>query len=465
VSKHHGVAASRGLQEELWCDMPGELRRSMQTLGGPAGQADQRFARLFPNLKPLKATDKQLIDLSELMRERRPAAGKAIPAGFTFLGQFIDHDVTLDLTSSLEQQIDPAAVISVRTPVLELDSVYGRGPDDQPYMYDQKSHGKFLIGNACARPTNKLDFPRNHQGRALIGDHRNDENTIVAQLHLAFLRFHNAVLHLVEKGKTGCERCYDDDFEEAQRLVRWHYQWIVLHEFFDLTIDKAVLASLRADGRRFYLPQGKPFIPVEFAVAAYRFGHSQVRSRYDVNKLRLNVDLFQPPPTGLTSFSPIPPANRVDWSYFFKTSATRDPQIGRPIDTRLALELFDLPFIPAGQPSSLAARNLLRGRTFSLPAGETVACAMGVKPLPLAPAVKRVRLDATPLWFYVLWEANKHPERKLGKVGGRLVAEVLLGMAEEDCKSYLSVDPCWRPCLPRARKGDFRMADLIKLAS
>ncbi|NIR61956.1 MAG: peroxidase [Gammaproteobacteria bacterium] len=461
---HHGMSAVRGLQQELW-----------QGIGyapiGPAGTY-QRFRRLFPNLPPLEASAERLCELAETMREPegyQPKKGRAIASGYTFLGQFIDHDITLDVTSSLERQIDPAAVENVRTPVLELDSVYGAGPEVQPYLYDQDAPGRLLTGfggdPARDRPANPEDLPRNAQGRALIGDPRNDENGIVSQLQLAVIKFHNAVLERLRAGEIECRRYFEEDFEEAQRLARWHYQWIVVNEYLPLIVDGDVLESIRRDGFRVYRWATMPFIPVEFAVAAYRFGHSQVRSRYTINGERRDADLFKPPADALASFEPVPPADVVDWRYLLEIDGST-PEPGRPIDRKLAAELFELPFAAGtgASPRSLPERNLLRGRTFGLPSGEAVACLLGLEPLPLAEEVRAAGLGQTPLWYYVLQEAEAHKAGKLTGVGGRIVAETLLGLLTADPRSYLSVSPCWTPCLPGARRGDFGLADLLTLA-
>ena len=223
---HHGVAALRGI-EHVACS---------------PFQDKERFGRLFPSLPGLEVPQEDLLALAASMEERteRKAGDSAtVTAGFTFFGQFVDHDITLDTTSSLERQNDPAAIRNFRTPLLELDNVYGSGPDATPYLYDRNRPGRLLTGNNDGNPD---DLPRNSQGTALIGDPRNDENGIVSQLQLAFLRFHNATYALVEEGKLPCHRYYDATFREAQRLVRWHYQWIIVHEFLPLIIDAAVLA-------------------------------------------------------------------------------------------------------------------------------------------------------------------------------------------------------------------------------
>jgi len=439
--KHHGIDQLRGIQN---------APRS-------ASNEQGRFGRLFGNLPPLTLSNEQLLIVAESMREGdTPSGDSDTPAGFTFLGQFIDHDITLDVTSSLDSQADPEAIRNFRTPTLELDSVYGSGPDATPHFYDATTSGALLVGTE----DNPDDVPRNRQGTAIIGDPRNDENGIISQLQLLFLRFHNSVLRLVESGGSDDDRHFDNPFEEAQRLVRWHYQWIIVHEFLPFTVDASVLESIHRKGLKVY-KERTPVIPVEFSVAAYRFGHSMIRNRYDLNSRRTNVDLFQPPADGLTSFAPVPRENVIDWSYFFRVTDRR-PQPSRKIDAKLANELFALPFVGAGGENSLAMRNLLRGQTFSLPAGEAVAHRMKVKPL--SPDELGTGLSRNPLWFYILKEAELNPSDRLGEVGGRIVAETLIGLLRSDPMSYLSMAPDWTPTLPARNAGQFTMTDLIDLA-
>src|SRR5262249_4606722 len=148
-------------------------------------------------------------------------------AGFTYLGQFIDHDLTFDPNSKLERENDPDALVDFRTPRLDLDSLYGDGPADNPFLY-QDDGVHFLLGLNQAF---EEDLPRNsaEARRALIGDPRNDENLIVSQLHLAFLKYHNRVVDALRAIRP--ELSGEKLFGEARRIVRWHYQWIVIHEF------------------------------------------------------------------------------------------------------------------------------------------------------------------------------------------------------------------------------------------
>ena len=449
---------------------------------------------MFPSLDPCEADERAIEELVELMRSRTPAPAvrdnTRIPAGFTYLGQFIDHDITFDPVSQLERQIDPRALVNFRTPRFDLDSVYGAGPAAQPFLYDAKKPNppgpKLLVGTPPANtspagvPLASEDLPRNQQGRALIGDPRNDENVIVGQLHLLFIRFHNAVVrHLERKPPEG------DLFEAAQRTVRWHYQWIVMHEFLSKIVGEATAERVFASSaggkapiinREHFKWRREPFIPVEFSGAAYRFGHSMVRTAYGI-KRREGSDPLPAIPLfpDLEGLDWLPKKHVIDWERFFDLGTPRKPQASHPVDTTIVKALFSLP--DGGK--ALAQLNLLRGRTLGLPSGQDVAEAMGEDVLSagellleneqIHPAARKVLVRSTPLWYYILREAAHRAEGKhLGPVGGRIVAEVLVGLLEGDPSSYLSKQPDWRPTElgPEGQKGkgDFTMADLVKFA-
>lgn len=406
-------------------------------------------------------------------------------AGMTFLGQFLDHDMTFDPTSSLERQVDPEHIANFRTPSFGLDNVYGAGPGGSPHLYDQSAGGrgiKFLIEETGT--PGKSDLPRNSQMVALIGDPRDDENLIISQLQVAFLRFHNAVIDYVESELGLSEP--GAIFAEAQRIVRWHYQWIIVHEFLPRTCGQAVVDDVIQNGRKHYKWRNEPFIPVEFAVAAYRFGHSQIRPSYRANfnggGTPFDAMIFAPPsanpsdPDDLQG-SARAPRRFIDWPTFFDFGDGK-VKPNKKIDTRLSTPLFHLPHsvvphpVPVSNPSSLAQRNLLRHLTFSLPSGQRVAKAMK---LPLLSQGDLSDLkghgldDRTPLWFYILREAGvmENGER-LGPVGARIVTEVFIGLLEGDRTSYLSQDPDWEPFLPAidtSTTGEtFKMVDLLRFA-
>jgi heme peroxidase len=274
-----------------------------------------RFGRLFPTLPPfapdtpwlrnalseLGAKDGLLDagdDLSDpitLITDAAKSAGNpnnpSITAGFTFLGQFIDHDMTFDPTSSLARRQDPEAIRNFRIPALDLDNVYGGGPVASPHLYDAAVDGGRTTllteeipgsGAVSVDNTTRFDIPRNSQRTALIGDPRNDENLVVSQFHLALLRFHNQVVTDV-RTELGAGFTDGEVFAEAQRVVRWHYQWLVIHEFLVRTVGGELVDDVLDNGPRHFKWRNDPYIPVEFSVAAYRFGHSQVRPSYRAN--------------------------------------------------------------------------------------------------------------------------------------------------------------------------------------
>jgi hypothetical protein len=469
-----------------------------------------RFGRLFPNLPPFAADNPtvraalaeigapggpmdagdDLTDPISLIIDPAKSAqnpnNPAVTAGFTFLGQFIDHDMTFDPTSSLARRQDPEAIRNFRIPALDLDNVYGGGPAASPHLYDQTVDGgrtKFLVeqipGSGAVSVDGQVrdDVPRNAQHVALIGDPRNDENLIVSQFHLALLRFHNRVVDDVA-AELGAGVTASEVFSEAQRVVRWHYQWLVLHEFLTRTVGTDTMATLQAEGRRFYDWRNDPYIPVEFSVAAYRFGHSQVRPSYRANFGTSRTDpaqqfiglIFDPSATDPADPADLrggrrAPRRFVDWQTFFDFGDTL-VRPNKKIDTVLSSVLFTLPGQAHGEPTSLATRNLLRSLVMGVPSGQRVASAMSL------PSLASADLDdlheynlhnRTPLWFYVLREADVAANGEhLGPLGGRLVAEVLRGLVEGDAHSYLNQDPDWLPTY--GTDGDFTTVDLLAAA-
>jgi hypothetical protein len=493
--------------------MHGAQPRGLFNLPG-SPQFAGRFGRMFRNLPVFSASVPKLEEVAAKMisgaddevpdGQPDPDENPAIPAGYTYLGQFIDHDITFDPVSSLQRQSDPDALIDYRTPRLDLDNLYGRGPSDQPYLYDQSDHGKLLLGGTVSgEPAfGGPDVQRNAQSRALIGDLRNDENLIVSQLQSVFLRFHNAVVDQVRADGTLTDP--DDVFKEAQRLVRWHYQWIVVHDFLAGHVVGAEIVEdiLRTDNGMgtekfkvggaepkdaaivrphllFYHPHKEAFMPVEFSVAAYRFGHSMIRPAYFINdrvkeahgNKRLPIFSTNTDPANtenLNGFRPLPAEWGFQWRFFFQLSADKPAQRSYKIDDELSNPLGALPPTEAPTPdiTSLALRNLVRGLRLGLPSGQNVARAMGLEPL----SDGDLGLDGelagnAPLWYYILREARELGKaEKLGPVGGRIVAEVLIGLLATDPLSYLNVAPNWKPTLASATPGDFAMPDLIRVA-
>ena len=431
-----------------------------------------RFGRMFRRLPPAPPYPlDQLEALAAQMREPDQPSGwggtpaaldnPAIPAGYTYLGQFIDHDITFDPVSSLERLNDPDGLTSFRTPRFDLDSLYGSGPADEPFQYDRNDDRKLFL----ATHVNGVDdLPRNAQDIALIGDPRNDENVIISQLHLVFARLHNRLVDQLTETISDPQAC----FLEAQRLTRWHYQWIVVNDYLPRTVGVELMADMfdPATGDidlRYYRARTRPYIPVEFSAAGFRFGHSQVRGVYDLNPSVTQRPIFAAgdavgPLDDLRGRRSLPSGWTVDWSLFFGDGST--PQPSRLVDARLVPALFDLP----GVGAALAVRNLQRGQALQLPSGQDVARLL--KTDSVLGAGDLGAPEPTPLWFYLLKEAELVAGgTRLGPVGGRIVAEVLLGLLRGDVHSFANVDPTWTPTIPDADgDGRFTMADLVAFA-
>ena len=425
-----------------------------------------RFGRLFPDLPSQSVTGDALLTYGAANGplEFRADPGKElgednprIPAGWPFFGQFIAHDITHDRVP-LQDSEDINTLENFRKPRLDLECVYGAGPVGQPYLYDVHDPDKFLIGASSAAG----DLPRNEQGLAIVGDARNDTHLFISQLHLAFLHFHNRMVDRVRDAGTNPDKV----FERAVRMVRWHYQWIVLHEFLPLSVGNELVGELFESGPKLCQFEGRPYIPVEFSDGAYRFGHAQIRTAYDVNTSLRGVPIFP----SLVGICPVTPERKVDWKLLFDIDKASPPQSSRRIRPQLVPALMRLPESLVGRTarpefSSLAARDLYRGHAVALPSGEAIARALDLRP---STATELRTTDApwteTPLWLYVLAEAEaQHKGEYLGEVGGRIVAEVILELIRHDPTSFLN-GPEWRPELAD-REGKFRMADLLKFAA
>jgi hypothetical protein len=267
-------------------------------------------------------------------------------------------------------------------------------------------------------------------------------------------------------------------FREAQRIVRWHYQWLVIHDFLVETVGSGLVNDVLNNGPKHYRWRNNPFIPVEFSVAAYRFGHSQVRPSYRGNFGTSSTDpaqqffafIFDPGAADPNDPADLrggrrAPRRFIDWQTFFDFGDGRVRQ-NKMIDTTLSTPLFDLMGQAPAEPVSLATRNLLRNLTMKVPSGQRVANAMNLSVL--APAdlddLKPFHLERrTPLWFYVLREAQvKAGGERLGPVGGRLVAEVIIGLIRGDRQSYLRQDQGWTPTY--GSNASFTTVDLLNAA-
>jgi hypothetical protein len=427
------------------------------------------YGRLFPELPALVADEPLLwalggvgglCDGGLVVDAEGGDDAQDVSAGWPFFGQLVAHDITADRSLPVHQA-DPATLRNARRPTIDLEFLYGDGPTGNPYLYDRIDSTKLLPGsNDAGRPD---DLPRNAQGVALIGDPRNDTHLFVSQLHVAMLKLHNVVVDRLRARGVLEEGL----FEEARRITRWHYQWVVLHDFLPRLIGNDLASVLLAQGSRYFVGDRAQAIPLEFADAAYRYGHSQIRHRYQVNSDSKPVPLFP----DLIGFDSVPARRTVDWGLLFDLPGKPPAQRAKKIDGRLARSLIELPLAITGNVEeeayhSLAVRDLQRGQGLGLPSGEAVARLIGEEPL----SPEEVGLiesgwsEETPLWFYVLKEADvRHAGERLGPVGGRIVGEVLTTLIDRDPGSYRVTDPDWTPTLPTDQPGQFGLADLLTI--
>ena len=465
-----------------------------------------RFSRMGPRGRGLPKAARARVARA---MTRSGGGVTGIPAGYTYLGQFVDHDMTFDRTTvTLGANVSPADLLQGRSPGLDLDSLYGAGPADPASSRFYASDGRKLktgtteaVGPGRLRARKGFDLPRDpRRKRAAIPDHRNDENLAVAQTHLAFIRFHNRVVDSLA-GVPSAQR-----FVRARRSVVKHYQWMLRHDYLPRICEASVVDDVFANGRKAFevgvTPADVPTMPIEFSVAAFRLGHAMVRRTYDWNvefddgggTLEL---LFSFSGTGgfLGRGAALPSNWIADWRRLYRFSQTElqvpDAKFNRAmrIDTTLTDPLDALPpgTFGASEPptdpmtANLAFRNLSRARMVKLATGQGMADFLadrGVAVTPLTKAQIRdgdggatleklsseqrsVFLEHTPLWFYVLREAELNGGKLTG-VGARIVAETF-HRAMEGSRSSIVRDPAFKPAFG-PDDDTFDMRDLLLFA-
>lgn len=444
------------------CANSAGLRNALLAIGAPGGALDANDDLYGPDGGPIKL-------LTALPR----SAAKDNPhdtAGTTFFGQFIDHDLSFDATA--RAAADPVRSPNARTARFDLDCVYGLGPIAQPELYDPMHPMKLLLGSGGRFE----DLPRRSDKSPVVADVRNDANLMIAGLHAAFCKFHNNAVDLVSRPAKHPL----DVFAAARKLTTWHYQWLVVNRILPTFVGPDLVEDVLCRGARFFRPYAAPYLPVEFSGAAYRFADSTVRPSYRAN---LAGDggrpfcglIFDPRGTATSGSDPSDlrggfrsPRRFIDWQSFFDFGGTysADVRPNKAIDTVLSTPLFALPDGPTVVPQ----RTLLRQLTWALPSGQSVAREMEVDVLSAADLADFGAyghdLDrSTPLWLYVLREAQLvNDGRFLGPVGGRIVAEVMIGLLRAHPDSYLFTRPSFRPMLGARVDSEYEIADFLRFA-
>ncbi|XDA99657.1 peroxidase family protein [Sulfitobacter sp. LCG007] len=442
---------------------------------------------IAPNGKPFDDTLVQEAftkALDKMRDETNPESD--VPAGMTFFGQFVDHDVTLDTQSAIGTRIDPRSIRNVRTPALDLDCVYGDGMDGSPWLYHPEHKGYLLFGTT----KNRYDLARNSHGTAMIGDPRNDENQIVSQLHGAMVCMHNILMTALQKDESlvpaalaGIRSEAMDNgvkpserpFEAARRVLRLHYQWIILHDFLPAFVHKDVMKAIWKALDHTELPRpftpASPMMPIEFSGAAYRFGHATVQNDYVLNSKSGKVRLFE---MMRKEFHSRDTKLNIEFHRLFDVPGKPKAQRARPIGRKLASTIFELFFIDepltiAGRQLNLTDsrklphRNVFRDRvTLELPSGQQMARLMNAKEIPAPKELTEHGITKTPLWYYCLHEAEKHGG-KLGPVGGTIVATTLVRLMAMDPESLLCSAHDFKPwkALGAQADGSFSLGHML----
>jgi len=438
--------------------------------------------------------------------EKRKARAKqtnsitTIPSGYVYFGQFIDHDVTKDNRFLADARPDVDETLNFRTARLDLDCLYGKDPASVPCIYEEDGErlklgptleAQGMGGNPI--PSSLNDLPRKPDGTPIIVDPRNDENLIVAQLHVLFAKFHNRTLELIREQPKLSPGPATNLFEQARRFVTWHYQWIVLNDFLPSIVRVAVLDDIKQPGSKpqifpkWYTPKDDPVaLPVEFSVAAFRFGHSMVRDQYELNNYVGGVnssEIIRMTKRGCGITSQLPANYVIDWRKFFY-GVPAELNLAQNIDTFITEMLYDLPkqiedafrlqlsltisaaaFPPGAKMiPPLPEMTLKRGSKIRLPSGEEFASRFKFDPIDpeeLFPGQEDFfesgLNERTPLWYYVLREAVVEPNpepvevpinrqlQKLGTLGSRIVAETLYQLLNADRHSIASAGLGWEP--------------------
>jgi hypothetical protein len=470
----------RALRRPLTVVAAASVALALPVVGGSVASAvdpDQQssFGRMFPKLEGFTPSDESLTGLVQTQLDAGDDAldNEGVPAGFTYLGQFIDHDLTRNLDPLPAAQLDPTTLLNFRTAAFDLDSVYGKGPQVDPEIYEADGkHLKVVEENVNGVP----DLARDENGRAILVEPRNDENLIIAQIHLAVAKFHN---RLIDEGKS---------FARARRLTQWHYQWVVVNDYLPHVVGQARVDRF-LDGtkvrREFYKPgdPDAPMTPTEFSTAIFRYGHSQVRDSYEVNDLSEEEPIKVFDLTGardLRGAQHLDELTHIDWSEFFEIEGTQEFEgnLSRQFDTKISESLFNLPLGAPGLPSDgtniLAQLTLIRSSRYDIPSGQDVARAMGIpvlsnRQLGLSRNAYPDFHGEAPLWYYMLAESEiKEDGTRLGPVGGRIIAEVFLTQLGIDRNSYLNASKSGRgnvgftPSVEH--EGEFTMGDFLTFA-
>lgn len=470
------------------------------SVDGPAAQSQTCFGTMFPNLPAFHYSDRASADLAATMDNPAPdPAGTdrgtsddsaTLPAEYTYLGQFIDHNLDFDETPQPTANVNPGSLTNFESFRFDLNNLFGAGPAADPQLY-ASDHRHLLVSGTLGTPQadgfptvfgngGVFDLARDPKtGQAFLVEPRDDENQILSQITAAFAAFYNG---FVSRGYS---------YFQARQLTENYYQEIVLTDVLPAFVGQSTIDQYLRLGHHGQADVQTPnfrtadFTPIEFSVGAYRFGHALVRNNYHINDIAplttdiddnvsiFDLDNFQtgdlsggaplprPNLSGVSTCTPTslctqpnPAGHQIQWKYFvpaLNADAT-DPGINfaRQTQPTISPALFNLPAetIPgctdAASPvcngtGDLISRDFARGNYDGLASGQAIAQALGCRVISAArinPTHDAVFNTGTPLLYYVLAEA-KQSGQVLGCVGKSIVAQTFLQVLWDTPNSIL----------------------------
>jgi hypothetical protein len=476
-------------------------------------QSDSFYSRVFPS-EYGGYPRQNMVDLANWIKDtaehrcNRPRSIPGlIPSGYVYFTQFVNHDLSYDATKLSEAgEVSPEATPNYRTPRLDLEILYGSGTTKNGYL----KLGSTIQTLNESSSDNDLD--RDATGMAMIYDKRNDSTLLLGQLHVLLCKFHNRLLDDVIAGKVP-SISEGDPIEQTKRLVTWHYQWIIRNDLLPKLVMPDVLQDITLHWPRLYRPRtGSASIPVEFSLAAFQFGHAAVNFLYNINRNLISCPQeatmyltgfghFQWPVGTGTGFTRLPEKFVVDSGRLFGWAPRAKQNFAAIIGTLITEGLYRIPgtlsvllnnepVIDTGltvatrkgiSTFSLPEATLLRGSAVGLPSGQQACELAGVHQLgPDQLAyddnlhqflARNGMLHRTPLFYYLLREAevagrpapDRPPGTRLGPLGSRIVAEVILGVLTADPDAFVHFD--WQPpnIAGNSRRTQIRIDSLKKM--
>jgi hypothetical protein len=466
------------------------------------------YGRLFrPSHRPatfdqwirLISTFTTLVNEMQDDGSRPPGRDIGIEAGYTYFGQFIDHDLTNDATSlgdviALDAvkgaSFAPEGILNRQTPYLDLSHLYGKGPlDPSSQVLYEDGDARLRVGTPAHSTVTRrgprdcsFDVALGPDLRPLLADRRASENIIIRQITAVFARLHNLAVEQWRDDATNVS----DLFDRARIQTTWQFQWLVVNDYLATVLHPEVYQSAFVRREPWFEWQAPQVfcIPIEFSVAAMRFGHSMVRDAYVLSD-ETDADLETLLRIGLTG-GPLDAKFEIDWARFFQGAGPGgQATTAQPIDTFISKGMFRIPlgtlqlFNSADVPFSVSISgldpiinlrlpliSLIRGAAMSLPSGQEVAEVFGVARLSELQLTRdtdgkvtpqgQILLDhgltkSTPLWYYILRESEvKENGSHLGRTASYIVAETIAGALRHDTNSYLNhseatqMPPTWR---------------------